>query len=358
VDKLIKAFTKESAAVPVIAIVFGLLFGALIMLIGGYNPILAYSSLIKKVFGDSYGFGETIREITPLLLTGLSVAFAFRSGLFNIGAEGQFIMGSLGASIVGIKLSAPWFIHAPLAILAGALLAGLWGGLAGLLKAKWGVNEVITTIMLNWIALFLANYIISHFLLEPGQQRTYHIHNTASISYPWLSHLFQNARMHWGTLIALLGPVVFYLILWKTKQGFELRAVGLNPQAAEYAGMNVKRNIIKAMFIGGVFAGLAGVFDVLGVFHYQVAASSSSGYGFDGIAVSLLGGNHPLGVLLAAILFGTLSYGAAGMSFGADVPPEIIRIVIGSVIFFVASPGIIRWVIRTFKSKRQKGEVI
>ncbi|QGQ95690.1 ABC transporter permease [Paenibacillus psychroresistens] len=357
-DKLIKAFTKESATVPAIAILFGLLFGALIMLIGGYDPILAYGSLIKKVFGDSYGFGETIREITPLLLTGLAVAFAFRSGLFNIGAEGQFIMGSLGASIVGIKLSMPWFIHAPLAILAGALLAGLWGGLAGLLKAKWGVNEVITTIMLNWIALFLANYIIAHFLLEPGQQRTYHIHDSASLSYPWLSHLFDNARMHWGTLLALLGPLVFYLILWKTKQGFELRAVGLNPQAAEYAGMNVKRNIIKAMFISGVFAGLAGVIDVLGVFHYQVVAASSSGYGFDGIAVSLLGGNHPLGVLLAAALFGTLSYGAAGMSFGADVPPEIIRIVIGSVIFFVASPGIIRWVLRSFKSKRKKGEVI
>jgi simple sugar transport system permease protein len=358
VDKWVKAFTKESAAVPVIAILFGLLFGALIMLIGGYNPILAYGSLIKKVFGDTYGFGETIREITPLLLTGLSVAFAFRAGLFNIGAEGQFIMGSIGASVVGIKLSLPWFIHAPLAILAGAVFAGLWGALAGLLKARWGVNEVITTIMLNWIALFLANYIITNFLLEPGQQRTYHIHETASISYPWLSHLFQNARMHWGTFIALLAPIVFYVILWKTRQGYELRAVGLNPQAAEYAGMNVKRNIIKAMFISGAFAGLAGVFDVLGVFHYQVAAASSSGYGFDGIAVSLLGGNHPLGVVLGAVLFGTLSYGSAGMSFGANVPQEIIRIVIGSVIFFVASPGIIRWVLRSFKSKRKKGEVI
>jgi simple sugar transport system permease protein len=358
VDKWIKAFTKDSATVPIIAIFFGLLFGAVIMLIGGYNPILAYSSLFKKVFGDPYGFGETIREITPLLLTGLSVAFAFRTGLFNIGAEGQFIMGSIGASIIGIKLSLPWFIHAPLAILTGALLAGLWGALAGVLKAKWGVNEVITTIMLNWIALFLANYIVSHILLEPGQQRSYHIHDTASISIPWLSHLFQNARMHWGTVIALLGPIVFYVILWKTRQGFELRAVGLNPQAAEYAGMNVKRNIIKAMFIGGVFAGLAGVIDILGVFHYQVVAASSSGYGFDGIAVSLLGGNHPVGVLLASILFGTLSYGAAGMSFGADVPPEIIRIVIGSVIFFVASPGIIRWILRAFKSKRKKGEVI
>jgi general nucleoside transport system permease protein len=357
-DKWIKAFTRESAAFPVIAIISGLLFGALIMLIGGYDPLLAYGSLFMKVFGDSYGFGETIREITPLLLTGLSVAFAFRTGLFNIGAEGQFIMGGLGAVIVGVKLSLPWFIHAPLAIVAGALLAGLWGGLVGLLKARWGVNEVITSIMLNWVSLYLANYVISRFLLQPGQQRTYMIHDSASISFPWLSHLFHDARLHWGILIALIAVPVFYIILWKTRQGFELRAVGLNPQAAQYAGMNVNRNIIKAMFIGGVFAGLAGVFEVLGVFHYAVIAASSPGYGFDGIAVSLLGGNHPVGILLSAVLFGSLTYGAAGMSFGAGVPPEIIRIVIGSVMFFIASPGIIRWVMRSIANKRKKGEVV
>ncbi|MCZ8515574.1 ABC transporter permease [Paenibacillus filicis] len=355
-DKLIKIFTKESALMPLAAIVMGLLFGAVVMLAGGYNPVTAYGSLVSKVFGNPYDFGETIREITPLILTGLSVAFAFRTGLFNIGAEGQFIMGMTGATLIGVKLQLPWFIHAPLAIVVGAVLGGLWGAIAGYLKAKRGVNEVITTIMLNWIALFLSNYILNAFLLQPGQQRSYPIHDSASLSIGWLSELMGNARMHWGTLLALIAAVVFYILLWRTKQGFELRAVGLNPNAAQYAGMNVSRSIVKAMFIGGIFAGLAGTFEVLGVFHYQVVAASHPGYGFDGIAVALLGGNNPLGVVLAAILFGSLTYGSAGMSFGADVPPEIIRVVIGSVIFFIAAHGIVRWVLRPIYGKRKKGE--
>lgn len=357
-NKLLRAITKESAIVPIAAIVLGLLCGTIIMLIGGYNPITAYSSLLTKVFGDSYGFGETIRAVTPLILTGLSVAFAFRTGLFNIGAEGQFIIGMTAAAWIGIKLDLPWFIHAPLAIIVGGICGGLWGGIAGYLKAKRGVNEVITTIMLNWTALYLANYIVSTFLLEPKQQRTYMIHDSASISWSWLETAFGGARMHWGTFIALAAAVVFYIIMWKTKQGFELRAVGHNPHAAEYAGMSVGSNVVKAMFISGAFAGLAGTFEVLGVFHYQTIAASSPGYGFDGIAVALLGMNNPIGVVLSAFLFGALSYGAAGMSFGADVPPEIIRIVIGSIIFFVAAQGIVKWMLIPFYAKRKKEKVV
>ena len=355
-DKFIKIMTKDSALVPLVAILMGLLFGALVMLAGGYNPLTAYSALVSKVFGDPYDFGETIREITPLILTGLSVAFAFRTGLFNIGGEGQFMMGMTMASVIGIKLQLPWFIHAPLAVVAGALVGGLWGAIAGYLKAKRGVNEVITTIMLNWIALFFSNYVVNQFLLQPGQQRSYPMQDSASLSIGWLSELMGNARMHWGTVIALAAATVFYVLLWKTKQGYELRAVGHNPHAARYAGMNVNRNIVKSMFISGIFAGLAGVVDVLGVFHYQTVVASSPGYGFDGVAVALLGGNSPLGVVLAAVLFGSLTYGSAGMSFAADVPPEIIRVVIGSVIFFVATHGIVRWVLLPIYAKRKKEE--
>ncbi|AEI45791.1 ABC transporter permease [Paenibacillus mucilaginosus] len=348
--------SADSALLPLAAVVLGLLVGALIMLAGGYDPLTAYAALIDKVVGDPYSIGETIREITPLILTGLSVAFAFRTGLFNIGGEGQFIMGMTGASIVGIKLSLPFWLHAPLAVIAGALLGGLWGGIAGYLKARRGVNEVITTIMLNWIALYLANYIVGSFLLQPGQQRSYLVRESASLSLAALSEMFGHARLHAGIFLAPLAAVVFYILLWKTRQGYELRAVGHSPSAAEYAGMNVNAGIIRAMFIGGVFAGLAGVVEILGVFQYQVIAAGSPGYGFDGVAVALLGGNHPLGVVLAAMLFGTLTYGSAGMSFGADVPPEIIRIIIGSVIFFVASPAIIRGVLRLGK-RRGSGEV-
>jgi ABC-type uncharacterized transport system permease subunit len=354
-NRFLRWFTRDSAVTPLVAIVLGLLFGGLVMLAGGYNPVVAYKALFSKIFGSPFDLGETIREITPLILTGLSVAFAFRTGLFNIGAEGQFIMGMTGATLIGVKIhSLPWIIHAPLAVIVGALFGGLWGAIAGYLKAKRGVNEVITTIMLNWIALFLSNYIVNHFLLEPNQQRSYKIQDTASLSIGWLSELMGNARVHWGTVIAILAAIAFYIILWKTKQGFELRAVGHNTDAAKYAGMNVNRNIIKAMFIGGIFAGLAGVFEILGVFHYQVVAADSPGYGFDGIAVALLGANNPLGVILGATLFGGLTYGSAGMSFAADVPPEIVRIVIGSVIFFVATQGIVKWVLLPFYAKRKK----
>lgn len=356
-NKVIKVFSKDSAVVPFVAILLGLIVGAIIMLLGGYDPILAYKSLWNKIFGSSYDFGETLTAITPLVFTGLSVAFAFRTGLFNIGAEGQYIMGMTGATIIGVQLHMPWYIHAPLAVIVGAIFGGVWGMIAGYLKAARGVNEVITTIMLNWIALHLGNYIVRRFLLEPGKGRSYFVDESANVTIGWLSRAMEDARIHWGMFIAILAVIFFYAFLWRTKQGYELRVVGFNPDAAKYAGINVNKNVVKAMFISGAFAGLAGVFQVLGVFLNQTIQASHTGHGFDGIAVALLGGNTALGVLLGAILFGSLSYGAAGMSFGADVPPEIIRIVIGSVIFFVAAPGIIRWVLKQLRLRKDKGEV-
>ncbi|MEC0179390.1 ABC transporter permease [Paenibacillus favisporus] len=358
-NKLFKIFTVNSLLTPLVSIVLGLIVGAIIMLIGGYDPILAYSSLFSTVFGNLYDFGETIREITPLIMTGLAVAFAFRAGLFNIGAEGQYIVGMTAATAVGIKLTGlPIVLHAIVAIIAGGLAGGIWAGITGYLKAKRGVNEVIISIMLNWTGLYLSNYIVRNFLLLKGQQRSEDIQDTASISIGWLSNMFSDARMHWGTVIAILAAVFFYVFMWKSKQGYELRAVGHNGDAAKYAGMNVKSNIVKAMFISGIFAGLGGAFQVLGVFHYQAIFTGSPGVGFDGIAVALIGMNHPFGILLSAALFGTLTYGSAGMSFGAEVPPEIIRIVIGSIIFFIAAQGIVRWVLKPFYLKRKKEKVL
>lgn len=354
-NRVISIFTKESFLVPVVAILLGLLTGAIAMLAGGFNPLLAYSSLVEKVFGDLYNFGETIRQVTPLIFTGLSVAFAFRTGLFNIGAEGQFIMGMIASVYVGVAFDLPPYIHAPLAVLVGGLAGGLWGALAGYLKAARGVNEVITTIMLNWTSLYLANFILARFLVPEGQQRSEEIHQSASISIPWLAEMFDNARLHWGTLIALIAAVVFYIVLWKTKTGFELRSVGLNPHASEYAGMNVNRNVINAMFGAGIFAGLGGAGEVLGVFHYQAIMAAMPGYGFDGMAVALIGGNTPLGVVLGALLFGGLTFGATGMKFGAGVPVELIRIVIASVIFFVAAHGLVKIFIKPLLAKKREG---
>ncbi|MNO35142.1 Galactoside transport system permease protein MglC [compost metagenome] len=356
-NKWRKIFLSDSVVVPLVAILLGLLVGAVIMVIGGYNPIDAYRFLIKRVVGSPYDFGETIRQVTPLIFTGLAVAFAFRSGLFNIGADGQVLIGMTASTAVALSgAGLPSGVLVPLAVIAGGVAGGLWASIAGYLKAKRGINEVITTIMLNWTALYLSNYVIRHFYLLKGQNRSEDIDASATMTF--LASSLGNARVHWGTVIALLAAAFFFAYLWKTKQGYEMRAVGLNPKAAEYAGMNVGANIVKAMFISGVFAGLAGSFEVLGVFHYQSVFAASPGYGFDGIAVALLGMNHPLGVVLAAILYGGLTYGSAGMSFGAGVPPELIKIVIGSIIFFIAAQGIVRWVLKPLYKKREKEKVM
>ncbi|MNZ60107.1 beta-methylgalactoside transporter inner membrane component [compost metagenome] len=356
-NKWRKIFLSENIIVPLVAILLGLLVGAAVMLIGGYNPIDAYRFLIKRVVGTPYDFGETIRQITPLIFTGLSVAFAFRSGLFNIGADGQVLIGMTASTAVALSWSGlPSWLLVPLSVIAGGLAGGLWASIAGYLKAKRGINEVITTIMLNWTALYFSNYVIRHFYLLKGQNRSEDIEASATMTF--LGSTFSNARVHWGTVIALLAAVFFFVYLWKTKQGYEMRAVGLNSKAAEYAGMNVGTNVVKAMFISGVFAGLAGTFEVIGVFHYQSVFAASPGYGFDGIAVALLGMNHPFGVVLSAILYGVLTYGSAGMSFGAGVPPELIKIVIGSIIFFIAAQGIVRFVLKPFYLKRKKEKVM
>ncbi|MFF2484468.1 ABC transporter permease [Paenibacillus sp. NPDC058071] len=347
-----KAFNKPSLLVPAVSIVLGLICGAIAMLAGGYDPLLAYMSLVKKVFGSAYNIGETIRAITPLLFTGAAIAFAFRTGLFNIGAEGQFIMGMTGATIVGVTLQLPWFIHLPLAVMAGGLFGGLWAAIAGYLKANRGVNEVISSIMLNWIALFLSNFIVAKFLVLKGEQKSRPIHESASAKIKFLSEAMDHARVHWGIVIAIIVIVVFYFLLWRSKRGYELRAVGHNPNAALYAGINVKKTIVKSMFISGIFAGLGGAFETLGVFGNQLVSAGMPGYGFDGIAVALIGGNTPVGVLLGAMLLGGLNYGAAGMSFGADVPTEVVRIVIGSIIFFVASHGLVIFFLKPLLKRR------
>lgn len=353
-NKFLNLFKYESRLVPFVAIILGLLLGAILMLLGGYDPILAYESLVLKIFGSSYDIGEGLRTITPLVMSGLAVAIAFRAGLFNIGVDGQLIMGSLGALIVGTQLNLPPILHGLVAILVGSLLGGLWGALIGYLKAKRGINEVITSIMLNYIALYLSHYAIRAFMPQSGTSRSEVINDSASIQIGWLSQMMDGARIHWGFFIVILAVLFYHVYLNKTKWGYELRAAGLNPNAAKYAGMKVPSVIIRTMFISGLLGGLIGTFEVLGVFKYIAINSVTSGIGFDGIAVALLGGNTAIGVLFAGILFGGLTYGSQGMSFGAEVPGEIIRMVIGFIIFFVAAPGIVKHIIRPLYKKSKK----
>ncbi|WP_033445522.1 ABC transporter permease [Ornithinibacillus scapharcae] len=336
--------------VPVISVILGLLVGAIIMIASGHNPIEAYGALWRGAFGDAFTIGETIRRITPLILTGLAIAFAFRTGLFNIGAEGQVIVGWLAAVWVGLAVDAPMIIHLPMAILAGAIAGGLWGFIPGILKAKLGVHEVIVTIMMNYIAMFVSNEIVRSVLTD-HKTTTERIADTASLSSAWLQGLTFYSRMHYGILIALFAAVVMWFIIQRTTLGYELKAVGFNKHASKYAGMNVSKSIVLSMVIAGGFAGLAGAMEGLGTYGSVSVISGFTNLGFDGIAVALLGANNPFGVVLAAILFGVLKEGAGEMPTGAGVPTELVDIIIAIIIFFVASSYIIRWALLRFKKE-------
>lgn len=335
--------------IPIISVLLGLIAGAIIMLVFGYSPVEGYKALWEGAFGDIYFIGETVRQITPYILSGLAVAFAFRTGLFNIGVEGQVIVGWLAAVWIGVAFDLPMIVHLPLAIAAAAIAGAFWGFIPGLLKAKLRVHEVIVTIMLNYTALYIANHIIRNVITEQ-KDRTESVAKSASLQAEWLTEWTQYSTMHMGIILALVAAFLMWFLLEKTTRGFELRAVGFNQHASNYAGMNVDRNIILSMVISGAFAGIAGAMEGLGTFGYMSVRSGFTNIGFDGIAVALLGGNTALGVVLAAGLFGSLKVGALNMPL-AGVPTELVDIVVALIIFFVASSYMIRWLLSRFKKE-------
>ncbi|MEK4424492.1 ABC transporter permease [Solibacillus sp. FSL K6-1523] len=337
--------------VPIVSIIIGLIVGAIVMLASGYDPVLGYTALWNGIFGDSYSIGNTIRQITPYILSGLAVAFAFRTGLFNIGVEGQLLMGWLAAAYVGYAFDLPRFIHLPLALVAAAAAGAFWAFIVGFLKAKLSVHEVIASIMLNYTALYITNAVIRS--LTDGSFKTPTILESATLRMPWLREITDNSSLHLGIIVALLMVFVMWFILEKTTRGYELKSVGFNKNAAEYAGMSVNKNIILAMTISGVFAGLAGAVEALGTFQNASIKAGFSGIGFDGIAVALLGANTPLGVIFGASLFGSLKYGALNMPNEAGIPEEIVSIIIALIIFFVASGYIIRLALQKFGKKKE-----
>lgn len=337
--------------VPVISIILGLLVGAIVMVLSGYDPIKAYIALWDGIFGSPYEMGETVRQISPYLLAGLAVAFAFRTGLFNIGVEGQLIVGWFAAAYVGMAFELPKVIHLPLTLLAAAAAGALWGLLPGLLKATLRVHEVIVTIMMNYIALYVVNALIDK--VSGGSYKTERIQESASLRSNFLSELTDFSTLHYGIIIALFMVIVMWFLLEKTKTGYELKAVGFNDHASQYAGMSVKKNIILSMVISGAFAGLAGAMEAIGTFGYISKMNGFTGMGFDGIAVALLGANTPLGVVFGATLFGSLKYGSNNMPNVAGVPVEIVSIVIALIIFFVASGYMIQLILKRIGSKKE-----
>ncbi|AIM17731.1 ABC transporter permease [Neobacillus sedimentimangrovi] len=339
---------------PIIAVLLGIFVGTIIMLASGYDPAAAYIALWNGAFGDIYYIGEVIRQFTPYILAGLAVAFAFRVGLFNIGVEGQFIVGWTAAVWVGVAFDLPRIIHLPLAILVAMIAGALWAYIPGLLKARFRVHEVIVTIMMNYIALHVTNYIIRNVLASKSGDKTDLVKETASLRSEWLQSITDYSRLHWGIILAIVCCFIMWFLLEKTTRGFELRAVGFNQHAAQYAGMNVNRNIILSMLISGAFAGLAGAMEGLGTFGYAAVKGGFTGVGFEGIAIALLGANTALGVFFSAILFGILKVGSLNMPLEAGVPNELVNIIIALIVFFVASSYIIRVFLERFSKKGVK----
>ena len=286
---------------------------------------------------------ESLVSATPYIFGGLAVALGFRCGLFNIGAEGQVGIGALAAAYVGYRfVGVPAIIHLPLALLAGALGGAFWAAIPGYLKAKTGAHEVVNSIMMNWISFRLSDWLLTGPMKAPGYRPV-----TSSVeASATLPRLFPAPiRFNAGFFLALGVAALVYWLLFKTTLGFEIRTVGANPDAARYAGMSITRNFVLAMALSGALAGLAGTSQVLGVDHW-VGQGFSAGYGFDSIAIALLGKSHPWGVVAAALLFGALRSGATRMQSLAGIPIDIISIIQGLVIMFMAAPAIIRWIYR------------
>jgi general nucleoside transport system permease protein len=296
------------------------------------------SSLLLEAF---YPLSESLVRTTPYILTGLAVALGFHAGVFNVGAEGQYFIGGLLAVLVGYSIKGlPIYIHLPLMLLAGIVGGGLWGAIPGLLKATTGAHEVINTIMMNYLAFSLSDWLLNGPMKRPGGFRPITPEIQPSAMLP--SFFPSPIRFHAGFFLALACAGAVFWLLYKTTLGFELRTVGANMRAARYAGISLTRTFILAMFFSGGLAGLAAANEISGVIHFMPNAFSA-GYGFDSIALALLGRSHPFGVVLAALLFGTLRSGAARMQSVAQIPIDIISILQALIIIFIAAPEIIRW---------------
>jgi ABC-type uncharacterized transport system permease subunit len=348
-QKILKT-ASSTILVPILAVLTAMLIGALVILMAGGNPLYAYLGLFQGAFGSAKAWSETAVWASPYIFAGLAVALAFKGGLFNIGAEGQLALGAVAAAWVGYALpdvlgmSLPAIIHLPLAIGFGIFAGALWGAIPGALKAYTGGHEVINTIMMNYIALNMVSFLLNGPMKDPNPQnvsaRTPLIAESARVPV-----IFEGFRIHWGFILALLVAGLVWWLLWKTTLGFEIRTVGLNPDAAKYAGINVKKTIILTMALSGALAGLAGVIEVTGL-NYRHELGFSVGYGFDAIAIALLGKTHPLGVVLAAILFAGMRNGATRMQFLTQIPVDVISVIQALILLFVAADAIIRYIYR------------
>lgn len=336
------------------SLLIALFVGGMIFVIAGANPIKAYFVMFTEPLNNLYGITEMLMRSAPLMLVALGIAISFRSGILNIGGEGQILMGAISAVAFALKFpQLPRMVLIPSVFIVGFIGGAIWAGIAGYLKAYLEVNEILSTVMLNYIAAQIFTYLIRGPLIDQKEiANGTGVPQTALLDKNvWLNQLIKGTRLHTGIFIAIIIAIVVYLFLWKTTIGYKFRAVGAEAKAAKYAGMNVKKYLMLAIVISGGFSGMAGTMEVIGV-HHRALDGISAGYGFSGIVVALFGGLHPLGIIPASVLFGLLILGADMMQRAVEVPSAIVLAIQGLVILAIVSTRIF------FVNKRIKGEIM
>lgn len=371
----LEKFLRSRFAAALMAVLVGFVISAIVLAAAGFNPISAFGALFQGAFGKPKYIANVIIKATPILLTGVSVAFAFKTGLFNIGAEGQYIIGTVFAAIVGIKLNLPMPIQVPIVLAAGVIGGAALGGFVGWLKAKFGIHEVITSIMCNWIAFYFCNFVVmSDTFHKPSSTSALPI---SSSSYtmilgnwkkspagkeflkgiPWLREILLKTDLNIGIVFAVIVAIAIGFVLTRTKLGYELRAVGFNRDAARFSGISVERNIVLSMLIAGAISGLAGALAITGITPHTITLlAAMESYGFNGMSVAFIAGCNPIGCIPASILFASLIYGGMSVQQAIGAPSDIINIMIGTIVFFTALPGVTP-ILADMVAKRHKQRV-
>lgn len=349
-----KGILYSNAFYTFLSIVIGFAVGAILLFIAGIHPGAAYAKLLEGIFSKTKFMTWCIIYASPLIFTGLSVAFSFRTGVFNIGAEGQFVVGSMAACIVGILVDVPAIILVPLCILAAAAAGALWGAVVGVLKVKKGINEVLSFIMFNWIAFYLSNFIVNLPAIhrEGGGEATKDIAKSAMLTVPLgIVQATGCASANWGIIFAIVAAMIIWFIINKTTLGYRLRAVGYNKHAAQYGGIDSDKAVMTAMAISGALSGIGGAVQLMGMSGRISQFAGQEGFGFEGITVALIGSSNPIGCVFAGLFYGAMKYGGTKLSL-VNAPAEVVDIIMGTIIIFIAISHIFK---NFFLLKASKG---
>lgn len=342
----------DSILLPVVSLLLAMIISGVIMAVCGYNPFEAFGAIFAGAFQSQSGLAQTFTQATPLIFTGLAFTLAKKTTLINLGVEGQLLFGAMAAAVLGtVDLGLPTFLHLPLTLIAGMAVGGLFAALVGLLKVKFGSNEVIATIMLNEIAKLFCSYLVNGpFKAEGAVSQTVKVLPTAM-----LPRIMAKYQLTFAIVLAVLACIAVKFFMERTVKGFEIRCVGMGSVAAETAGINVGKMMIAAMFLSGAIAGLAGACHVTGV-DRRFIEGFSPGYGFDGIAVAALAGENPVGVIFAGVIFGALRSGAMVLNRTTNIPTDFINVIQALVVILVAAPLLVKEILRAGNLGRKKGE--